>query len=112
MDASRSPATVSAGCGPAPDRGTRPDTSSQRLPELTGDLIAHRAQHVERAQRLRLIDPRDGEPDVDDYVFAGLGVRNVGQAGVFANAAVVDQCERERVGVADFRDPAGDSEAH
>src|SRR6266511_1661155 len=98
--------------------GTRRGTSRRHLPAGQGDAdllldgVAHGAEHVQGALRLRLVDLADGEADVDDHVVADLGPGNVGQAGLLADAAVLDHRHRQPTGVVDLEHLPWDPEAH
>ena len=70
------------------------------------------AQELERPERLLLVDLADREADVDDDVVAELDLRDVGQAGLLADAAEVDLAHPQAGVVADLDDLAGDAEAH
>ena len=47
-------------------------------------------QIPEHLVRLFLIDPAEGEADVDDDVIANLGLGHVGEAGFLEDAAEID----------------------
>ena len=80
--------------------------------QLLGHQVAHRREHLQGAQRLLLVHPADGEPDVDDDVVAQLDVRLVGQAGLLADAAEVDAAHAQAVLVVDLDDLARDAQTH
>src|SRR5215467_2097081 len=76
--------------------------------------IGHLLEVFEDALGFLFVDHADGKPDVDEYVFADLGLRCVRQADLFADAAKVylGAAEGDIAGVDDFDDLAGNCETH
>src|SRR5579871_2807874 len=75
---------------------------------------AHLFQVLEDALGFVLVNDTDGEPDVNQNIFADFGLGHVGEVNVLADAAKVDfaQTEGEVPSVDDFDQPARNGKTH
>jgi hypothetical protein len=74
--------------------------------------LIHRAQKLEHAHRLGLVDPGQGESDVNQNVIIDCSVRDVFEANPLEDPAEIDPAHPHIVLAIGLNDFAGYSEAH